>query len=439
VAGGAAAGPYFYIGDPQTVNGVNETSTVVGDNSATSATFNFDDAFLAASNDVSDQFRAITLPPQAGVVFSETTQRLLWWGDPSQPSVVQCSQPNDGGNYFGDTGFFQVAENNGQRVTAVFEFRNQIYVAKEDSLHLVTPNNGDPATWAVQQITPRVGVCGARALVIGDSVTVLLHRTGVYQFDGSAPVLISDELLGPAPDQPGLWERINWEHQELIWMSLDHEAKCVRIGVPLDAATTCSHILKVSYLDGWDASLRFSPFTGRYHYFPGRRWSLDTIAANQAVQVRRPLALPAIAGDRRLGLSQVLLASAYANGAVDYLDPGSGSDNGQPIAWKLRTGSFSAAEIVKQQRQGMELVGMVQVRARGDGSVLVEDIADGLDAAPIATLALEPRVTGDLRALALVQGEAVGLRFSNPSGAASFHLLAVYAFVRPTWILRPAV
>ncbi|MGH3183644.1 MAG: hypothetical protein ACRDOE_17330, partial [Streptosporangiaceae bacterium] len=58
VAGGSNAGPYYYIPLAATVNGVSETATVVNDNTTTSATFNFDDDFLASSIDVTDQFRA---------------------------------------------------------------------------------------------------------------------------------------------------------------------------------------------------------------------------------------------------------------------------------------------------------------------------------------------------------------------------------------------
>lgn len=437
VAGGSSDGPYFYIGETQVVNGVTETSTVVNDNTTTSATFNFDDAFLAASNDVSDQFRAQLLPKLSGVAFSQTTQRMLWWGDAAQSSTVYCSEPADAGVYFGDTGFFQVAEGSGEPVTAVFEFRNQIYVALRDGLYLVTPNDGEPATWAIQQISPGVGACGPRAVAVGNGYCLLVHRTGAYRFDGSAPTLVSDELLGPSPDRPGLWERINWAYERLIWVAIDHEVKCARIGVPLDGATTCSHILKVSYLDGWDKSIRFSPFTARYHYFPGRRWSLDTIAASQAARVQRPLAQAGMPADRRLGQSQMLLASAAADGAVGYVDPGATLDAGQPFHWALRTGAVSAAELLKQNRQGMELIGSVQVRARGSGAVKIEAVADGGDPQVILQAELHDRLQGDAAGLALAGGEAVGLRLSDASNGAAMRLLALYAFARPWWSLRP--
>jgi hypothetical protein len=437
VAGGSSAGPYYYVGETQTVNGVTETSTIVEDNLTTSAIFNFDDAFLASSDDCTDQFRAITLPDVAAATFSQATQRMLWWGDPAQPNVVYCSEPSDAGVYFGDTGFFQVEEGSGLRVTAVFEFRNQIYAALEYGLYLITPNNGDPATWDVQQISPGIGACGPRAAAVGNGFCVLVHRTGAYQFAGGQPVLLSGELLGPASGRPGLWERINWTCESQIWVSVDHEDKCVRIGVPLDGATVCSHILKLSYLDGWDTSIRFSPFTARYHYFPGRRWSLDTIAASQAVRVRRPISLSATPSDRRLALSQMLLASAGQGGGVFYLDPDATTDNGVPFTFVLHTGAISAAQMLRQNRQGLELVGLVQMRARGSGSVTVAAVADGDEPRAFLQLALRPEASGDASGLALAQGEAVGLHISNNGAEATLRLQGLYAFTQPMWALRP--
>lgn len=372
-------------------------------------------------------------------MFSETTQRLMWWGDPAQPSMVRCSQPSDGANYYGDTGFFLVASDNGQRVTAVFEFRNQIYVAKENSLHLVTPNNGDPATWSIVQISPCTGVSGPRAVQVANDFVFLMHRSGAYLFNGGSLQWVNDELVAAAVDRPGIVERIHWAYDYLIWVNIDHETKCVRVGVPLDGATLCSHILKVSYLDGWDRDIRFSPFTGRYHFFPGRRWSLDSIAAGQGVRIRRTLPEAAFSNDRRRAQSQILLASSGPDGRISFPDADARDDGGIPFAWVIHTGAISATDAVSQQRQGVQLLGMVQVRSRGAGQVLVEDVPDGLPPLAFMRLQLQDVVTGDDRGLALVQGENIGLRFSNAGLPAAFRLLAVYAFVRPQWRLRPGV
>ncbi|MGH9484546.1 MAG: hypothetical protein ACRD1F_05780 [Terriglobales bacterium] len=435
VAGGSEAGPYFYIEDPQLVNGVNETVTVLDDNVSTSLTVNFDDDYLGASEDASGQFRGMLLPSVQGVLFSQTTQRLLWWGDPAQPSTVYCSEPGDAGLYLGDTGFFQVAEGSGLKVTACFEFRNQLYVALERGLYLVTPNDGDPATWSITHISYSVGVCSPRALAVGTDFVFLVHSTGAYLFDGSTPQWISQELLGPSRQAPGAWEKINWGASSQIWCAIDHDAKCVRLGCPTLANPVCDTIYKVSYFDGWEPGQRFSAFTARYHYFPGRRWSKDTIAASQAVTVRRPQALPDFPADRRFGEQQMLLASALANGAVYRLDPDRTDDDGAPFAWALTTGAFSASELLRRNRQGIEMAGLIQLRASGTAAIRLEAVVDGNPPVSFGSVQLVAGSAASLQSLALAQGEAVSLRLSGAGG--TMQLQALYAFMQSTWAMRP--
>lgn len=433
VAGGSSAGPYFYIATPQNVNGVSETSTIIPDNSTTTITCNFDDSFLASSLDITNQFRAIALPSEAGVFFSSLTDRLVWWGEPGQPSLVRFSQPGDAGSYYGDTGFILVGDGDGQRVTAVFELRDQLFVAKEDSIYLVTPNAGDPATWDILQVAESVGVCGIRALDVANSVAVLVHRGGAYLFDGSQPQWISDELTGSSADQPGVWERINWSAGATIWAAMDEAHKEVRIGVPFDAAVAPSRILKLSYFDGWDRSFRFSAFTGRYHYFPGRRWSQDLIVASQAVLMNRAASASRIPADRRETVQQIILASSGEEGAVSFLDPDADSDDGVPIAGILELGAVSVAEQLRMQRQGVELVGLVQIRASASDRLTVEASPGGGTWRNV--LSLRSGAVGDSCGLAALAGEAVRLRFSTVGGR--WRLTAAYIFARPLWALRP--
>lgn len=434
VAGGSSAGPYFYIETPQTVNGVNETATVVDDNVSTSITVNFDDDFLAANENAADQFRAMLLPNVQGVLFSQTTQRLLWWGDPNQPATVYCSEPGDAGLYLGDTGFFQVAEGSGLKVTACFEFRNQLYVALETELYLVTPNDGDPATWSITHIAHSVGACSPRALAVGTDFVFMVCPPGAYLFDGGAPQRVSDELLGVSHLKPGAWDQINWAQRALVWCAIDHDNKTVRVGCPTGTGSLCDTIYKVSYMDGWEPSQRFSAFTARYHYFPGRRWSKDTMAASQAVVVRRPTALDAFPADRRQGSEQVLVASSQPDGAIYRLDADSAEDGGAPIAWALTTGAFSVSDLLRRNRQGIEMAGLVQVRATGTATVLLESVTDGGAPQPFGSISLNQVSSQSHQTLALVQGEAISLRLTSSQG--SMQLQSIYLFMKSTWALR---
>lgn len=434
VAGGSSAGPYFYIGTPQTVNGVSETATTIEDNLTTSATFNFDDNFLGSSTDVTDYFRQTQLPSEAGVAYSQLTGRLMWWGEAAQPSLLRFSEAADGGLYYGDTGFVLVANGDGSRITGAFEFRGGLYCVKERSLYRITPNNGDPATWTVSQVSATAGCCGPRAFAVQNEFVLMVNREGVHLFSGGPPQRVSEELLGPAPDRPGLWEQVNWAAGGLFWLHVDPGDKCARAGLAMEGATGPSKILKLSYLDGWEPSLRFSTFTARYHYFPGRRYSLDSIAASGCWTLERTAIKEPWAFDSREAVRQIALASASADGIVMMLDANADTDRGAPIQALYRTGAISAAQKLQFQRNGVELVGLVQVRAAGATRLELWAVS-GIARRRAAVVPLAPRATGDHSGMVLLAGESVSLELRSAAGR--WRCLAMYCYTKPLLPLRP--
>lgn len=439
VAGGSSAGPYFYIGSPQTINGINETSTVVNDNVSTSGTFNFDDTFLASSTDVTANFRNLVLPAEAGVWFSPTTRRMFWWGEAAQPSVVRISEPDNPETYYGDTGFAQIGEDNGQRVTAVFEFRSQIFIAKERSLYLLTPNSGDPATWAAQEVSHQVGICGPRAVDVGPEFAAFAHRSGAYLFTGGDPVFISLEI-------DPLWKRINWDYGHLIWAHIDAEERQIRFGAPLDQSALPNAVLKIDYHEGWEAPVVFSPFTGTVRAYPGRKWSWDDIPAMSAARIERRLADAAgstgySAGglENQLATSQLLFASANPDGAVSAADAANFTDNGQAIASCYQTAFLSSTQGQIGASMGVQTLGGVSASVRGAGEVAVEAVPfeGGQEAVPLRTLNLSPRPKGDAKIGGRLHSERIAIRIRNRGGAGThFELERLFAFLRTAWKTR---
>lgn len=436
VAGGSNAGPYFYIGAPAEVQGVTETSTIVDDNVSTSATFNFDDVYLASSTDCTVALRKILLPPQAGVWYSPTTRRLLWWGDSNQPSLLRLSEPDDPETVLGDTGLISVAENNGQRITACFEYHGNLYAAKEHALHLITSNSGDPATWTVQEIVQKIGVAGPRAVDVCGEFVFLAHRSGAYVYGGGDPVPVSMEI------QP-LWQRINWEYGHLIWVHIDTETRQVRIGVPLDQATVPNVILKVDYQEDWDPPIALSRLSTNEHAAPGRKWSIDDLAAFSGLRMER--ALPAAEGgigdimgeiDNRLATAQVLLASANADGMVSAIDPNATTDNGQPIHSWYQTAYLSSTQDSTGSSVGVQDLGGVTGSLDGQGMVQIDAIPNRQTnrPRPLRTLLLSPQSPGDFTVNCRLQTERVALRLSNANQLdGHFQIRRLFAWMRTTW------
>ena len=460
VAGGSNAGPYFAIGESQSIQGVQETSTWVGDNTSTSAVFNFDDTFLAASTDCTAAFRKIQPPAEAAVMYSPSTRRLLYWGESSAPSLVRISQPDDPETFYGDTGFALIAENDGQRITACFEFKGQIFVAKQNSLYLLIPTTGAPATWDVRIANDRVGVSGPRAFDVAADFVAFAHPSGCYVFDGGDPVLVSLEV-------DDLWRRINWDYAHLIWVHIDPASRELRIGAPLDASTVPNVVFKVNYQEDWKAPVVFSPFTGDERAYPGRKWSLDDISAFSALRIVRPLwpgsaalgggipaslALQGVPG--ALSKSQLLFASANPDGAVCFLDPAAHTDNGIPFASWYQTAPLSPTAAQLGASIGVQSIAAVTLTARGRGVLQVELLPDSaaIDAAyenlsPLAVagggaararrlrpVVLRPEANADFRLGAHLQADRIALRVSaSAEPGAWFELSAACAWMRTAW------
>jgi hypothetical protein len=346
------AGPYFFI-EPavqlliagkfdysqvpggvtisDVINGVQMTSTVICDNVTTSATFNFTDDYLKSTlNDVSDSFRKIQVPVCSDIYFAPTLRRMFFAAD-ALKSGWYISPQDDPETIYGDTGFVQAAENNGQNRTAVREYSGTVYLMKEKSGYILAPSADDPNKWDATEQWKGSGPCGPRAVDVCTDFMCYVHRSGVYIFTGSKPFRISKEL----PAHTGrTWKNINWNYQQTIWVMIDDETQEIRIGVPYGKSTVPNLILKCNYEESPDfaPAIHFSPYVGKEIAAGScRKWSIDDIAANLAIRAERTLLNPPDLMDNATVQSQILLASSNPDGAVAAITPGVYNDNGGGI------------------------------------------------------------------------------------------------------------
>ncbi len=353
----SSAGPYFWISPnfpsgvfdltkipggvsiADVVNGVQMTSTIVNDNTSTSATFNFTDDYLKLEqNDLSGNFRKIQVPNCSDVYFSPTLRRVFY-ADDNFPSGWRVSLQDDPESVYDDSsGIIQVAQDNGERRTAVREFNGIVYLMKERSGHVLNASAVDPKDWAATKQwggdKDGSGPCGPRAVDTATNFMCYVHRSGVYIFEGGQPYRISKEL-------PITWSAINWAYQHRIWVKIDDETREIRIGIPYRQSTVPNKVLKLNYeeLPAWSPPsfappVHFSPYVGKEIAAGGcYKWSVDNIAANVCVRAERslpPVAIPAWF-DQKTVQSQILYGSANPDGAVCAIIPGSLDDNGQGI------------------------------------------------------------------------------------------------------------
>jgi hypothetical protein len=426
VAGGSTAGDYFYIPTQDQVSGVVMTSTVIPDNTTTSATFNFTDVYLLSSTKATSFFRKILVPGCVDIYFSQSSSRMVVSGAMGYPSGWLVSVQNDPESFYGDTGVVQAGENDGQHAVVWREFRGVSYGLKERAGYLIEPSANDPSTWQVSKRWEGVGPVGPRAVDVSNSFMCFVHRSGVYVFLGDQPQRITKEI-------PKTWHSINWDFAHLIWVMIDEETQEIRIGVPLNDSTVPNVILKCNYEEAPDFAppIYFSPFVGKeIAAGSARKWSVDDIAAFMAVRAERKLGLTITDASTRQ--SQILLASSSPDGAVNAIMPGSYNDNGSGIDCIYETVSTQDLLRVNQ-------LGGVAANATGIGDLNISVVygrksataADGhIDLKPLKLTDTQDKAPPSVGARG--QNERFRLRLTNGKVANSwFDVKYAVLYARP--------
>jgi hypothetical protein len=427
VAGGSTAGDYFYIPTQDQVSGVIMTSTIIPDNSTTSATFNFTDIYLLSSTKVTSFFRKIQAPNCVELYFSRSTSRMVVSGASGYPSGWLVSLQNDPESFYGDTGVVQAGENDGERAIAWREFRGGSFGLKERGGYFIEPSASDPSTWNVTKRWEGVGPVGPRAVDVSNAFMCFVHRSGVYIFFGDQPMRITREI-------PKTWHSINWDFAHLIWVLIDEETQEIRIGVPLNDSTVPNAVLKCNYEEvGSDFAppIYFSPFVGKeIAAGSSRKWSVDDIPAFVGIRAERKLG--ANITDSLSRQSQILFASSAPDGAVNAIMPGTFNDNNSGIDCIYETVSTQDLLRVNQ-------LGGVGVNATGFGDLNISIVYGRKNAtAPDGRIDLKPLRLSDTQDKAPPsvgargQNERFRLRLTNGKVANSwFDVKYAVLYARP--------
>ena len=392
VAGGTTVGDYFYIPSQDAVSGVTMTSTIINDNTTTTAAFNFTDVYLLSTTKVTAFFRKIQAPPCVDIYYSATLNRMVL----TNPTGHLVSLPADPESFYGDTSPVQPGQLDGQNTICWRDFRGTSYSLKERSGYIVEASETDPSTWQTVKKWEGVGPCGPRAAAVCNAFLCFAHRSGFYVFFGDSPQRVSKEIGHLATST---WRRINWDYQHLIWVHIDEEAQEVRIGVPLDDSTVPNAVLKVNYEESpsFNPPLFFSHFVGKeISSAEARKWSVDDIAAFVCARVERKLS--SLAAGAHTGMSgadaltrqsQIMFGSSNPDGVVTAINYGTYSDVGPngTVGIDSVYEAVAPAELMRVNQ-----LGGVSVNAVGSGDLLVSiilgrqiaaDKSNKIDLAPI--------------------------------------------------------
>jgi len=245
----------------------------------------------------------------------------------------------------GITGPLGVGSQNNQPALGAFVNYDVLYVLKTNSMVSTQDSPGnEPASWKVREVSNKVGTCGINAYDYGEEWAVTAHRSGLYIFNGSEPVKISQEI------QP-LWDAINWTYGYTIWVKNDTANRKILIGVPLPtpnqwlpnaaAATPTSPnvILMLNYKDlntSEELAIRGPikiAFSGKLISWDiSRKWSIWQIPTNSAAFITRS------------NTSQPLYLGSSTGSQIYSQVPGLLSDDFGTINYKYDTYGFVKAE-----------------------------------------------------------------------------------------------
>ncbi|HEY6349685.1 MAG TPA: hypothetical protein VI636_09770 [Candidatus Angelobacter sp.] len=439
VSGGTTVGDYFYIPSQDSVSGVIMTSTVMSDNTTTSATFNFTDVYLLSTTKVTDFFRKVQAPACVDIYFSASLNRMVL----TTPTGHMVSLAADPESFYGDTSPVQPGQLDGQSTICWRDFQGTSYSLKERSGYIVEVSATDPSTWQTVKKWEGVGPCGPRAAAVCNAFMCFAHRSGFYVFFGDAPQRVSKEIGNLSTST---WRRINWDYQHLIWIHIDEESQEVRIGVPVDGSTVPNVVLKVSYEESpsFGPPLFFSHFVGKeISSAESRKWSVDDIPAFVCARVERKLA--SLASGARTSMSgadsltrqsQIMFGSSNPDGVVSAIDYGTYSDVG-PNGTAGIDSVYEAVAPAELMR--VNQLGGISVNAVGNGDLQVSiilgrqiatDRSNKIDLAPIKlddSQAKPPKSVGGRG-----QNERMRPRFSNgKQPGAWFDLKYAVLYARP--------
>lgn len=219
----------------------------IADNVSTTLTIDFYDADLQQTVDYAfDQLAEI---PSVVNIISYGT-RLVYIGSQLNPSIAYISKPGEPESINELSGFLICGPTEAEGLRNGCEFRDSLYLTKADKLYATRDNGYDPSTWSVMDIDKGIGADSFSLSVIQDNrganldFFLLGARSGLYIFNGT---MVKPELSYKILNW---WSRINKAVFNKVQVIIDTDNFRVYILVPLDAATSCSHIIVGDFTEG---------------------------------------------------------------------------------------------------------------------------------------------------------------------------------------------
>ncbi len=219
--------------------------------------------------------------------------------------------------------------------------------------------NLEPAQWDEPEVAQRAGACGILAYDFGEQWIVEACRNGLYVYVGGQPGKITQEIFQ-------VWNAINWDAKQSIWVRNDVKNRRLFVGVPMatpnfwlpdapvNANPTSPNFILMCNYQGVDSGDELKSASQVHTTMFGNIDAMDMRRKWTIWQIPSPyMALCKRATDEAL-----MICNGSANSKVYVLDENNQTDDGQPITSLYTTYGFVDASKAGQ----MPLLGLFRKR-----------------------------------------------------------------------------
>ncbi|HTS10582.1 MAG TPA: hypothetical protein VMH00_00560 [Candidatus Limnocylindrales bacterium] len=345
-------------------------------------------------------------PAPSGSWFLLDNIEVFETNSPQNASLVRASASEQPESYDGVSGIMEIALNNGQAIRAAFTLRNNLYFVKERSMY-VTATDGvnEPALWAVEEVSNKVGTPSAHGVGFGEEWVVIAGRSGLYFFDGGEPTKLSQEI------QP-TWDAINWAAGQNLWVQVDTQNKRILVGVPMGSATQPNQVLVLDYTGGFQDPLAQMPAS----FERSRKWAPWMIAANSCGLI-----------ERATGVAEIFFGSNNSSGKIYGLTRGQYSDDGAAINSYYRTAYLATTALA-----GRNLFGYLTGYVQGAGTLALSAFSpDNLTQTQLGSWTLASPSSRDMEQFTNVLAERTAYQFGTNAVGSWFSMTKLVPWAKP--------
>lgn len=322
----------------------------------------------------------------------------------SENSLLRISPPDDPETINPATGIIQVAENDGQAITDVFELRGNLYICKEHSLYVTTDNGDDPVNWAIDRVSSNVGTPSPHGVALGDGWAVIASRDGAFYFTGGVPEKISQEI------QP-TWDSINWGCGQTVWVTNDSSNKRIYFGVPIGVVGPSggqtvyepNTMLVLDYTEGFGDPISSGGV--------GRKWSVWTLPFVTGTMAERDSQTQTL-----LGASGTTIAKYDTTAVADWTGAVASHYETAPVGTEI----------------GRCLFDRLIMRVRGSGSLVTQSRRPGGTLSTLTAKTLSTSPDDDVEIKFHSNQTQLGFRIGTSGATDYWNLRRLGVFIKPS-------